>query len=288
VPSQFVYVPAAGYSGSDSFHVVVTDSYGWRIPVQVNVEILASWPAESVSLVSTGANWKYFDLPQLPAVNWMATNFNDAAWSGGPALLGFGDADGQRPATVIASNRQWTSYFRRAFTVSEAARFTNAAVALLRDDGAVVYLNGAELFRSNMRPGPVGYSTSASNTVNGVDERTYFTNAISPALLHEGTNVLAVEVHQIDVGSGDLCFDLALTAWRAPRSPPLSASLQPDFSQLDLGFLSVSGRSYLLWTSTNLTDWSLLAHLLGDGAWLQRAIPLAPSPPARFFLLSPP
>jgi hypothetical protein len=287
-PSQFVYVPAAGYSGSDSFHVVVADSYGWRIPVQVNVEILAPWPAESVSLVSTGANWKYFDLPQLPAGNWMATDFNDAAWSGGPAMLGFGDADGRRPATVIASNRQWTAYFRRAFTVSEAARFTNAAVALLRDDGAVVYLNGTELFRSNMRPGPVGYSTSASNTVSGVDERTYFTNAINPALLREGTNVLAVEVHQIDVGSSDLCFDLALTAWRAPRSPPLSASLQSDFSQLDLGFLSVAGRSYLLWTSTNLTDWSVLAHLLGDGAWLQMAIPLAPPPSAGFYRLSSP
>ena len=34
---------------------------------------------------------------------WRSNTFNDTAWSSGPSMLGFGDANGLLPATVIAS-----------------------------------------------------------------------------------------------------------------------------------------------------------------------------------------
>src|SRR6185369_14559816 len=133
-------------------------------------------------------------------------------WTNGPAQLGFGDGD---EAHVInggpSTNRYITTYFRRAFTVADASIYTNLFVRLLRDDGGVVYLNGTEVFRSNMPTNVITYTNLASLAIPAGDETTnfYHTN-INVALLVTGTNLMAVEIHQINNTSSDLSFDLAL------------------------------------------------------------------------------
>ena len=82
------------------------------------------------------------------------------------------------------------------------------SIRLLRDDGAVVYLNGTEVFRSNMPAGTITYQTAASG---GADETTFYTTTASAALLVSGINTIAVEVHQKEPGSSDLSFSLQLT-----------------------------------------------------------------------------
>src|SRR6185503_5391744 len=93
---------------------------------------------------------------------WRALNFNDSAWRSGPAQLGFGDGD---EATPVANNGQITTYFRATFVANGFPNLKGLNVALLRDDGAVVYLNGTEVFRSNMPPGPISSGTVASNAL---------------------------------------------------------------------------------------------------------------------------
>src|SRR6185295_9188454 len=105
---------------------------------------------------------------------WRALNFFDNPWLCGPAQLGFGDGD---EATLIASNRQWTTYFRHKFTVDNPALFTNLTARLLRDDGAVVYLNNSEVWRHNMSAGAIAYDTPASTATP--DENTFFTTNIN-------------------------------------------------------------------------------------------------------------
>ena len=62
---------------------------------------------------------------------------------------------------------------------------------LVRDDGAVVYVNGTEVWRSNMPTGSISNATLASSAVSAADQITYFpTNAIS-SFLASGTNILA-------------------------------------------------------------------------------------------------
>jgi hypothetical protein len=81
---------------------------------------------------------------------------------------------------------------------------------LLRDDGAVVYLNGTEVFRSNMPGGTIGYTTLASSAVDGANEITFFQTTINPTNIVRGTNVVAVELHQQRADSSDISFDLDL------------------------------------------------------------------------------
>ena len=60
------------------------------------------------------------------------------------------------------NNRYLTTYFRRTFTVSDPASIAALTLHLVRDDGAVVYLNGTEIARSNM---PTGTITSATRAL---------------------------------------------------------------------------------------------------------------------------
>ena len=56
-------------------------------------------------------------------------------------------------------------------------------LALLVDDGAVVYLNGLEIFRSNMPSGSIGPTTLALTVVGGADETNFFSTAVAPSAL---------------------------------------------------------------------------------------------------------
>jgi hypothetical protein len=63
---------------------------------------------------------------------------------------------------------------RHSFFVEDASIYGNLMVNIRRDDGAVVYLNGEEILRTNMPTGSVSYHTHASSAVAGSDETKYF------------------------------------------------------------------------------------------------------------------
>ncbi|MEW6157200.1 MAG: PKD domain-containing protein [Verrucomicrobiota bacterium] len=171
---------------------------------------------EQVTLLPAGAIWSYWDKGTLPASNWKDSAYDHSTWDKGAAILGYG---GDRETTEISyganpNSKFITAWFRRQFVVEDPSTFLTLTLGLLRDDGAVVYLNGREVFRSNMPTGTIGAATLASATVGGADETTYFETEISPALLQAGTNVFAVEVHQASATSSDTAFDLRLAGDR--------------------------------------------------------------------------
>jgi acid phosphatase type 7 len=168
--------------------------------------------AADTTLVPTGATWKYLDNGTDQGTAWRSPAFSDATWSSGPAQLGYGDGD---ESTTVgfgpnANNKFITTYFRRTFSVTNPALFTSLTLRLIRDDGAVVYLNGVEVWRTNMPAGSVGFLTPASTAIGGADEITFVQTTGSPASLVSGTNVLAIELHQSGGTSTDISFDLQL------------------------------------------------------------------------------
>lgn len=178
--------------------------------------LIAFVPALSIAaktLVAAGSIWKYKDDNSDQGTLWRSPSFNDTSWSSGPAELGYGDGD---EATVVAggpsSNHYITTYFRQSFNVTNAAGYISAQIRILRDDGAVVYLNGTEVVRTNMPAGTITSTTLASSALGAPQESTFYPFSISPSLLVEGNNVLAVEVHQAGVTSSDVSFNLELTA----------------------------------------------------------------------------
>jgi hypothetical protein len=165
------------------------------------------------TLFAAGSTWKYSDATNAPTPNWNLPSFNDAAWASGPAELGYGDGD---EATVLsygpdANNKTISYYFRANFNVANPATISSLLARLNVDDGAVVYLNGNEIWRVNLPAAPTTISfgtTALSAAAEGVwNELNLPASALVP-----GQNLLAVEVHQVNGQSSDISFDFELLA----------------------------------------------------------------------------
>ncbi|RYD36397.1 MAG: hypothetical protein EOP86_06075 [Verrucomicrobiaceae bacterium] len=174
-------------------------------------------------VVGKGAVWKYLAPSADPGESWRTADYNDSAWLSGPVPLGYGDGD---EVTVVGTadtdpatpgeQRNLTTCFRRTFRIDQPSGVTGMNIRLKRDDGAVVYLNGREVFRSAMPEGPVDFSTPGNGGVNVSDDgNLWFSQPLLPAdftLTAGESNVIAVELHNASAGSSDLSFDLELTA----------------------------------------------------------------------------
>jgi hypothetical protein len=164
-------------------------------------------------LVPEGATWKYLDDGSDQGTAWYALSYDDSAWPSGPAPLGYGDGD---EATVVGygpdqEQKFVTTYFRNTFQVEDPGACDSMHLRVLHDDGAVVYLNGAEVFRNNMPDGMVEHSTLAPTRFAGEDERIYRGAIVPPTYLRVGRNIIGVEIHQSDPTSSDISFDLKLS-----------------------------------------------------------------------------
>ena len=84
--------------------------------------------------------------------------------------------------------------------------FDELELYLIFDDAAIVYLNGTEIWRVNLPPGPITYDSFASSE-SSVNELT--SNTFPKTLIVTGDNVIAVEIHQVNDASDDLSFDLS-------------------------------------------------------------------------------
>lgn len=146
------------------------------------------------SVVDILASWKFNDTGADLGTAWRDPNYNDSSWGSGQALFYRGSAS--LPAatnTVLAAGRT-TYYFRTRFSFTNDPASVQLQLQPLIDDGAVFYLNGAEISRFNMPAGAISYTNLASAPVATAAFGTPIT--ISGSNLIVGTNLLAVEVHQ--------------------------------------------------------------------------------------------
>jgi len=195
--------------------------------------VFKGWSASlTQEVIPKQSEWKYLDNGSNQQTNWQVPGFDDASWKTGLGNFGYGDTQ----QTLISygsssSSKYITTYFRKTFNVSESLKSCAGFVLnVLRDDGAVVYLNGREVVRSNMPTGTINYQTFSATSVSDSDETTYFAYPIDPSALVNGVNVIAVEVHQNVANSADLGFDLQLLAQVPDTLNLLSTSKDFSFS----------------------------------------------------------
>ena len=164
-------------------------------------------------LVEMDAEWRYLDDGSDQGTAWQAPTFDDSQWARGRAELGYGDGD-ERTVIGFGPNpldKYVTSYFRHTFRMFDPRIVDSARIDLRRDDGAIVYLNGVEIARTNLPDLGVNHRTLALTPVNGSEEQRSHPFAFPPSLLLPGNNVLAVEVHQVSGASSDVSFALELS-----------------------------------------------------------------------------
>ncbi len=212
-------------------------------------------------LINAGANWKHNDTGQDLGTNWVQTDYDDSGWSNGIARLGYGDP---AAATIVgygpqSTNKFVTTYFRRPFVVPKNAVITNLNLRVARADGVAIYLNGQEIYRTNLPAGPITYTNLALNAMT-VFNRHIFYPMNFPVNLPTGTNWIAAEVHLSSVVATAMGFDMELigTGYSIPL-PSLSIGWAGG-NNVALNWPLSNGISFSLYSTTNLNatySWTL-------------------------------
>ena len=180
-------------------------------------------------ILPTNSVWKYFkgvaeaSSPDVTA--WRALNFDDAAWSSGPAPFYYNE-----PLVGTALDDMINNYtcvfLRRVFTITNAYEFGALTLSARCDDGYLAWINGVEVARYNM---PAGFVAFDGLAILNVPEPVPYiaTNIPNPSsFLVPGTNVIAVQLFNYFIGSGDIQFNAALSGF-ADTNGPVVAALQP-------------------------------------------------------------
>jgi len=160
-------------------------------------------------LISLDARWTYHVSGNDPGFTWMETGYDDSSWLSGQGVLGYEQSTLPEPIrTPLVSNGQITYYFRTSFDFGGPLDEVQLFLRTLIDDGAVLYLNGTEVYRQNMPSGPISSTTPASSAVTNAT----FAGPVSIGSdrLLMGKNILAGAVHQTSVSSSDMVFGLEL------------------------------------------------------------------------------
>ncbi len=206
---KIVYGPqAAGLSqgrspdGSDTIESFALLTPGAANPVTAPVD---------KTLIAMDSVWSYEQSGAALDATWCQPAFDDAAWPTGPGVLYVENATLPGPKNTPLKIGQITYYFRTHFSLDAAPdKVTSLDLTLLIDDGAVIYLNGQEVYRLGMPAGAVKNDTRASRGVGDAVLEGPF--QIPTDHLVQGDNVVAVEVHQTTPTSSDVVLGLKLDA----------------------------------------------------------------------------
>ncbi len=167
-----------------------------------------------------GDLWRYFKGSSMPATQgtneWYHPGYDDFFWSG-PSRggFGYGDCDDHTELADMQSNYS-TVFTRKPFMIDDVGSIAHLSLAADYDDGFVAFINGVEVVRGNVSDGVITHTTLAAGNHEasrgaGNDnphEKDFF--AIDPAVLVNGTNVIAVSGHNVSQGSSDFSLIIEL------------------------------------------------------------------------------
>lgn len=192
-----------------------SNSRGQKIQDTLPVLVAGSTPSGLIN-GGGGETWHYLDIGQDLGSTWKEPDFDDSAWKTGLSTFGYGKVDKTTTISYGHKNNKYpTTYFRKTLDLSGVSLVDDVAVlkqvrlSLRSNVGAIVYLNGVEVARSNMPAGDISYNTYALSTSDFSQKDL----EIPKHLLKNGSNgknVLAVEVHINRPTAQTLFFDLGL------------------------------------------------------------------------------
>lgn len=153
------------------------------------------------TIVSAGTTWKYIVPNTQPSDSWKNQSFDTSSWLEGPSGIGYGDDD---DATQIPQSI--SVYMRKEFQVLDTSQIKRILLDIDYDDGFAAYLNGVEIGRNLLSGNPINFNDLAEGYHEAM---LYQGNSpdrmfIDISLLQNGTNTLAVQVHNQSADSSDL------------------------------------------------------------------------------------
>ncbi len=157
------------------------------------------------TLVYADSLWRYTLPTASTPANWRSLTFVDNSWSLGPGGFGYGDGD---DGTVVAPTL--SVFMRQTFVLPDSMEPYIGLLHADYDDGFAAFLNGVPIGRSNLEKVYPVYNDTATDLqeaqiYQGGNPSVYYLDPdFLTAHLRDSLNVLAVQVHNRNLGSSDL------------------------------------------------------------------------------------
>jgi len=205
------------------------------VVMDMELVLTAGQGAPQIVAISRGALWRYRKgtaEASYPPAAWRRApgRYDDAGWQSGATPVGYGPLS---YGTVLSDMQDgYTCVFlRKTFTLSNPATVAELALQIDHDDGFIAWVNEEEVARVNVA-GPAGnaatYTAVASGYVPSAGD-TWSTTLSGGALpVLQNDNVLAIQLFNHSIGSGDALLDAELSC----VCSQLSAQQDPDHDAL--------------------------------------------------------
>jgi hypothetical protein len=158
--------------------------------------------------------WNYFVGNTEPSNQWMQPSFDANAWSEGQG--GFGYDDGDDNTTIGTTS---AVYIRKTFNLVDTSVIKHLILQADYDDAFVAYLNGIEIARSNI--GTVGTPPAFDALATTFKEANLYLGELPESyefrptnfrsFIKQGSNTLAIQIHNQSLTSSDLSSNFFLT-----------------------------------------------------------------------------
>ena len=215
-------------------------------------------PQHMEIIIDKHAKWQYL-VAAHPKGKWAQPDFRAEAWKTGSAGFGYGDND---DTTILDDmpGRYTAVYVRASFYVENVADIGKMMLTIRYDDAFIAYLNGHEIVRSGVGKGRGEVASEiASHEAAGFES---FEIDNLGDLLRNGSNILAVEGHNVDVNSSDFSLDPYLAVeWKDTATRKQAGGVKvaleevPDF-RVDTDYASASRALVVMDRHTGNVLWS--------------------------------
>ncbi len=194
-------------------------------PLPAGSEVPVASFSAPLLLIDDIQAWRYNQSGTDLGTSWMARDYDDTGWlnglapfdafrqPGGSVCRSFIPAaeDAVRTCLTLSNSTSTaqipTVYFRAKFNFDGDAAHSILRLHTVLNDGAVFYLNGVEFLRAGMPEGAISYSSLSTRSLGDAIAETF--EKYVPSLV-VGENVLAAELHQGSLQSGNLTFGVEL------------------------------------------------------------------------------
>ncbi len=191
-------------SSSGGGETAASDSMAMPIPGDPPPDGEDTPDARKTLIPAHSPEWRSWVGSPPPAM-WLDVDFADESWARVTAPVG---DDGQVATLFDATTAPDGVWLRHHFVGTPSPDWL--VFYLRRGSGAVVWLNGVEVVRSNVGDDPVTASTRATDNLSGDEIRRYLRWVVPASNLRDGDNVLAVAVRRATAADAHLGFDLQL------------------------------------------------------------------------------
>lgn len=206
----FTFSQPANFSNLGTYNLlVVVNINGDEFPDnnQMAMEITVVNETEPL-FFAAGSAWKYWDSSTDPGALWTTAGYDDTNWPVGAGHMGFGN--GNETTLLTPGNARYC--FRKSVVVDDVDELEDVYFHVVHDDGAVIFVNGQEVFRTELMPlHNITHNTTARQRINHDIQNSFFTYKISPSYFVTGENQIAISVHNVSLGDSDLSFDCFIT-----------------------------------------------------------------------------